>query len=203
MMYEDIKVGDILMSGPVPGEEDLFQKGIKLQGADHTHDEPIGSSEGKLVAGNAHSPYYELTPFSDKLRDVAAGKRVMAVFRWTAFVGQEDTIEYKLFQRGVNSCIKLMAMHKLPYDKKAIYLHVRNAIREFVPFLGPLSNHKEYHVYCTENCFEVYLIQGIDLNALVGNQPLVAPVHMERLYYQDDLTLIRDFGLARYLKGGK
>lgn len=196
-----IRAGDWVMSGPVEGREKLFQRGIQLMGSVHTHDELVGVRSGQLVVGNAHTPHFELTPFATRLAECERGERVMAVFRWHSFVGRMAHTEmYSRFRFGASAALHLMADLQLPYDKRAIVSHGRNWIRKRLPFLGPLSRHVEYHVFCTEGCFAVYRVLGIDVDQLAGFQPLVAPIHAERLYFDRYLLLVEDYGLIERLE---
>ena len=197
-MNSKIQVGDLTASGPVPGKEEMLHKGIQAMGSFHTHDELIGEVDGIKVVGNAHSPHFTLDPFQSRVEEFMKGDRVMAVFRWH----DNLLVNSKEFKDGVNACLKLMAELEVPYDNKAIRSHARNYIRKklkYFKFLGPVTSHVEYKVFCTENCFITYLVNGLDLNNYIGNQPLVAPVHVEKLYKSGLLKVVEDYGLIRYL----
>ena len=196
----EIQAGDWVMTRPTEGNESLFQKGILLF-SKHTHDELVGVQDGKLVVGNATTPYFTLTPFSDRLKECMDGKKVMGIYRLKEFHRVHNVDGYKYYRDGVIQCLNLLARLQIPYDKKAIVSHMRNYIRSYVPFLPPkISKHRESKVFCTESCFIINELLGFDLYNYIGEQPLVAPCHAEKLYYDEHLVPVADYGLASYLE---
>lgn len=205
------QVGDIVMSGPIPGEGTWFQKGIKLTGSIHTHDEIVCKVGGLLTVGNAHIPHFTLDPFQDRVTQADTGEIIAAVFRWTDFCGDKvNKKDYNLFKNHINACALSVALMKVPYDKYAILSHVRNwlraKVRKFLPFLGFILNHVEYQFFCTESVMHFYRVAELltdslhfGMRAKTGNQPLIAPVHFEQLYKSGYLVLVEDYGLIKYL----
>ena len=199
------------------------QRGILATGAHHTHDEIAIETPYGIMLGDAEPPHYILRPYSEEEDACKAGKRIMAVFRWHEFVSQGESQitdngsqsterpssawgyrlrNYCRFQDGVTACVKLMADRKLPYDDQGIRTHARNYLRSLLPFKLPiLGKHVEYAVYCTEGCFAIYRVNGIDLNEILGFQPLPSPIHFERLIRQGCFVLVADYGLMKILNG--
>ena len=192
------------MSGPPLGKGRLFQRGIRLTGSVHTHDELVGIRNGILVAGNAHSPHFELTPLQTRVSEAIRGEILLAAFRWYDFLDPVLNMgRYRKFQHTVEAGVKLLAELQVPYDQKAIWSHARNWIRGrlgYLHWLGPRLKHTEYKVFCTESCFKIYHVAGLNVAGLAGDQPLPAPIHAERLYAKGMLVPVADWGLVRHLK---
>lgn len=215
-MSFDVQVGDWVMTGPAAGQANLFQKGILLTGAKHTHDELVClDMGGKLCVGSAESPHFKLVPFEERLRECDRRERVMTVCRWTDFCeierasahGSKDAEwirgeRFQSYQIEVNVCLRLMARLRIPYDWRGIESHAWNVVRSRIRPLrifGKLAAHREYAVYCTEGVFEVVSVTLRDLRELVRRQPLVSPIHAERLLREGYLSVVADWGLASSL----
>lgn len=206
--------GDWVMSAPA-GKPDIFQRGILMTGARHTHDEMVADVGGTLYTGNAHHPHFELTPLDHHIANWQAGRTVFAVFRWRRYCTGEEASAYAQYQVAVSLCLTLMADLALPYDKAAIITHGRNFLRErlrrIVPILGTLAKHREAQVYCTESCYAVAAaldrvmpwLGPLDLPGKTGNQPLPAPIHAERLYRDGWLQVVADYGLLNRFAAGR
>lgn len=179
----------------------LYQRAIRLTGSVHTHDELIlaDSKKGVVLCGNAHSPHFTLDDWSDRLKEVEKGELVMAVFRWTGFDLLEDKDEARA---EIEACLWLMAEMEIPYDWTGIRSQALNWIRAKLPWArGLIGRHTEYEVYCTESVFTILDICGVGIRKAAGNQPLPAPIHTEKLYYNGYLQPVANFGLIEQLKG--
>lgn len=202
----DIRNGDWVMSRPAPGKEQFFHKGILLI-ANHTHDELIHVSDdgSKISTGNAHAPHFELTPFSESVEDWRKGRRLMAVFRWAEFSkAPMGDVFYSDYRMHVQACLELLADLKVPYDNAAITSHARNYFRKklrYIGWLGPVVRHTEYKVYCTESCWSICRVAGVNCDVRLGKkEPLPAPCHSEQLYELGYLVCVEDFGLLQHFK---
>lgn len=204
-----IKAGDWVMSGPSSWEKASWaQRGIMLTGSVHTHDEVVAVKRGRLFKGNAHSPFFTLDPFEELMDEYTSGARVFAVFRWHEFLDEPESEAFLQFQAIVTACAFLTALRKTPYDSGGITSHARNYLRAQLRHytglkLPMLAKHVEYKVFCTENNFETYevaeqIVPGLNfgLRKLIGRQPLVAPVHAEKLYRMGYLAPVVNFGLT-------
>jgi hypothetical protein len=92
---------------------------------------------------------------------------------------------------------------ELPYDWGGIVSMGRNWLRRKLhveKWLGNIWKHKEFEVYCTESCVCVYELTGIQIRKAMGDQPLVSPVHAEKLVKSGMFSPVANFGLMERLK---
>jgi hypothetical protein len=182
------------MYRPAFGKESLFQRGILTMGSVHTHDELIGIVNGRSIVAVAEYPSLHIIPLEDRIEQFEEGECIFTIFRWNQT--KADLHFYKAIEVG----IEFASMLHIPYDLRAIRTHIRNYIRRnWFPFLPLLSSHREASVFCTEFCSLLYKLGLVDLNNYWGEQPLVAPIHSERLYMRGFFDVVEDFGLLKYL----
>lgn len=207
--------GDWVMTGPGPRvRPSLFQRGIMLMGSSHTHDMMVGEVHGKLVCGSAEDPHFVLVDVNELRRKAKDGELVMGVFRFSEFVKEDPTVERLAFGTLVSAVIETMARVEVPYDWIGIESHARNVLRKYLKdwlkwdWLKPILRHEENHVWCTEGCVEACEIAGAlsftepaTVSAMMGRQPLVAPVHAERLVRNGQLVCVENFGLMEKIEG--
>ena len=120
--------------------------------------------------------------------EVPAGYLVTANARWPHFV-------LTPWQERINTGINIMGELAIPYDRLAIVSHALNYLLK----RAGISWQREYQVFCTESAWILYRATGIDLDPFTGFQPLVSPIHAERLVKASLLVLVKDYGLMKYM----
>ena len=193
-MIPAVRSGDWIMYRPAFGKENLFQRGILTMGSVHTHDELIGIVHCRPLIGVAEYPRFHVIPLEDRIDEFNEGKCIFTIFRWN-----QPNAELH-FHKVMDVGIELASMLHLPYDLSAIRTHIRNYVRKsYFPFLPLLNNHEEAQVFCTEFCALLYKIGLVDLDNYWGEQPLIAPIHSEKLYHRGFFDVVEDYGLLKYL----
>jgi hypothetical protein len=196
----DLRSGDLVMSRDTGGGW-LGAMTRRVCGSVSDHNELICREPGgSLAVGWHHPPAFEFVPWEERMADVEAGRRAMAVVRWHEFgIGSQfEATEFILFQERVRAAMRMAAECRIPYSFWSAGMAGVNALfHRPGRRAGPLFN-LEWTMHCTEGCVKECRAADLDFAPLMAGQRYPAPIHFEKLYLIGHLVLVLDLGLMRY-----